>query len=262
MSFERLRLDVDSGVAEITLARPEGANAIDLTCAEELAEVSLFCTHSPDVRAVLIRAEGPIFCAGGDVRSFREAGDDVPGLLRRITGALHQAISRFARMNAPVVAAVGGTAAGAGMSLACACDIVIAADNVKFTMAYTRIGLIPDGSSTFFLPRRVGIGRARDLMLRNRVVGAADALAWGLVEQVVPAADLDAEARKVARELAAGPTLSYGTTKRLLLDSFDRGLETQMEMETIGIAQAGASADAREGLAAFFAKRAPAFTGR
>lgn len=262
MSFERLRFDLADGVGEITLARPAGANAIDLIAAEELAEVALACDQDPAVRAVLVRAEGKIFCAGGDVGSFREAGDDVPGLLKRITASLHLALSRFARMDAPVVAAVGGTAAGAGLSLAAACDLVIAADNAKFTMAYTRIGLSPDGSSSYFVPRRIGIGRTRDLMLRNRVIGADEALAWGLVEQVVPAASLDDEARKVARELAQGPTLAFGTAKRLLLSTFDNGLESQMEDEAAGISAMARTADGREGLASFFEKRAPKFHGR
>lgn len=262
MSFERLRIEIAQGVGEITLARPEGANAIDLIAAEELAEAALVCDQDPEVRAVLLRAEGKMFSAGGDVRSFREAGDDVPGLLKRITQGLHTAISRFARMDAPVIAAVGGTAAGAGMSLACAADIALAADDARFTMAYTRIGLVPDGASTYFLPRRVGMSRARDLMLRNRVLTAAEALACGLVEQVFPAADLDREALAIARDLAAGPTRAFGETKRLLLGTFDHGLETQMELETRAISAMGASEDGKEGLSAFFEKRAAKFHGR
>jgi 2-(1,2-epoxy-1,2-dihydrophenyl)acetyl-CoA isomerase len=262
MEFERLTMKVEEGVAEITLARPEGANAIDLQCSEELAESALLCDQDPKIRAVLLRAEGSMFSAGGDVRSFRDAGDSIPALLKRITLGLHVAISRFARMDAPVVCAVGGTAAGGGMSLACSCDIVLASEKAKFTMAYTKIGLVPDGGSTYFLPRRVGLGRARDLMLRNRVLSAAEALDWGVVDQVVPAAELDAEARKVARELAAGPTHAFGTTKRLLLGTFDRGLETQMEMETRSISEMGATGDAKEGLMAFFEKRPPNFQGR
>ncbi|MFN2426294.1 MAG: enoyl-CoA hydratase/isomerase family protein [Candidatus Binatia bacterium] len=262
MGFERIRIDINDGVAELTLARPEGANAIDLIASEELAECALLCDQDPNVRAVLVRADGAMFSAGGDVRSFRDAGDDVPGLLKRITLGLHVAISRFARMDAPVIAAVGGMAAGGGMSLACAADLVIAADTARFTMAYTRIGLVPDGGSTFFLPRRIGLARTRDLMLRNRVLSAAEALDWGLVDQVVPAAHLDTETRKIARELAAGPTLAFGTAKRLLLGTFDHGLETQMELETRAISEMGATDDAKEGLRAFFEKRPPRFTGR
>jgi 2-(1,2-epoxy-1,2-dihydrophenyl)acetyl-CoA isomerase len=261
MNFERVRIKVEDGVGELTLARPEGANAIDLKCSEELAEAALLFDQDPNVRAVLVRADGPMFSAGGDIRSFREAAGDVPAVLKRITLGLHVAISRFARMNAPVVCAVGGTCAGGGMSFACALDIVIASDKAKFTMAYTKIGLMPDGGSTYFLPRRVGLARARDLMLRNRVLTAAEALDWGVVDQVVPEGQLDEEARKVARELAAGPTLAYGMTKRLLLGTFDHGLETQMELETHGISAMGRTADAKEGLAAFFEKRAPKFRG-
>ena len=262
MGFTRFRLEIADGVAEITFARPEGANAIDLVCSEELAELALVCDQDPRVRAVLMRADGPMFCAGGDVRSFRDAGEELPGLLKRVTLGLHSAISRFSRMDAPVIAAVGGTAAGGGMSLACSADIVIASENARFTMAYTKIGLVPDGGSTFVLPRRIGIGRTRDLMLRNRVLSAKDALELGLVEYVVAPADLDTEARKMARELAAGPTRAYGTLKRLLLGTFDHGIETQMELETIGISSMGATADAKEGLDAFFAKRPATFTGR
>src|SRR5205085_11736995 len=171
--------------------------------------------------------------------------------LKRVTEGLHTAISRFSRMDAPVIAAVGGTAAGGGMSLACSADIVVASENARFTMAYTRIGLVPDGASTFVLPRRIGIRRTRDLMLRNRVVGAKEALELGLVEYVVSQNKLDDEARKIARELAAGPTCAYGTLKRLLLGTFDHGIETQMVLETSGIASMGATEDAKEGLAAF-----------
>jgi len=262
MGFERFRLDLRSGVAEITFARPEGANAIDLVCSQELAELALFCDQSPDVRAVLLRAEGPMFCAGGDVRSFHAAGDDLPALLKRITLGLHTAISRFSRMDPPVVAAVQGTAAGGGMSLACAADIVLASENAKFTMAYTRIGKNPDGGSTFVLPRRIGVGRTRDLMLRNHVLSAREAMELGLVEHVVAPAALDDEARRIARELAAGPTRAFGTTKRLLLGTFANGIETQMEIETVAIAEMGGTSDAKNAIAAFVEKRSPKFEGR
>lgn len=262
MAFERLSFDVVEGVGEITLCCPERANAIDLVAAEELVEVSLACQRGGQVRAALLRASGPIFCAGGDLASFAASGDDLAGLLERLTDYLHAAVSRFARMDAPLIVAVGGTAAGAGMSLALAGDVVVAADTARFTMAYTRVGLVPDGSSTFFLPRRIGTARARDLMLRNRVLGAAEALDWGLVDEVVPAADLDARSREVARSLAAGPTKAYGAVKRLLLDGEGRGLESQMRLEALAIADASRSEDARAGIAAFLAKKTPDFTGR
>jgi 2-(1,2-epoxy-1,2-dihydrophenyl)acetyl-CoA isomerase len=164
-------------------------------------------------------------------------------------------------MNAPVVAAVNGVAAGAGMSLVCAADLAIAAESAKFTMAYTRAGLAPDGSSTFFLPRLVGVRRAVELMLTSRMLSAQEALEWGIVSRVVPDAQLPAEAAALASELAAGPTGAFGTVKKLVLASAAASLETQMELEARGIADAGRSADGREGIAAFLEKRAPKFRG-
>ena len=164
-------------------------------------------------------------------------------------------------MNAPVIAAVHGSAAGAGMSLACAADFVLAADSAKFTMAYTRAGLTPDGSSTYFLPRIVGLRRALELSLTSRVLTAAEALALGIVTRVVPEASLLDEARRLAAELAAGPTQALGATKRLLHAGWTGTLETQMELETRAIADVARGHDAREGIAAFAAKRPAKFTG-
>ena len=174
---------------------------------------------------------------------------------------LHAAISLFARTDAPVIAAVQGAAAGAGMSLVCACDLVVAGESARFAMAYTRAGLSPDGSGTWFLPRLVGRQRALELMLTNRMLSAQEALEWGIVTRVVPDAEVEAAARKLAGELAAGPTRAYGLVKRLVLSSASESLETQMELEAAGIADSAASADGREGIAAFLGKRAPTFRG-
>jgi 2-(1,2-epoxy-1,2-dihydrophenyl)acetyl-CoA isomerase len=248
-------------VAFVTLNRPSATNALDLTMARELLDVAVHCQPRRDVRAVLLTGAGPAFCAGGDVKAFAAAGADLPEMLATLTTHLHAAITRFARMDAPVIAAVNGVAAGAGMSLACATDVVLAAESARFTMAYTRLGFTPDGSSTFYLPRLVGVRRAQELLLTNRVLSAAEALAWGLVTRVVPDADLPAEAEKLARQLATGPTRAFGGVKRLLLASATTGLETQMEYETGEIVQAGRSADGQEGVAAFAAKRSARFTG-
>jgi len=164
-------------------------------------------------------------------------------------------------MNAPVIAAVNGTAAGAGFSLALSADLVISVDSAKFVMAYTNAGLSPDGSSSYFLPRRVGDRRARELMLTNRVLSADEALDWGIVNQVVAADDLDETVEKLAAKIAAGPTLAYGQVKSLLNVSFDNGLETQMELESRGIADMARSRDGKEGIQAFLAKRKPTFKG-
>lgn len=251
----------DGGVARLTLHRPDAANAIDLALGRALMEETLRLDEDPSVRAVLLTGAGRMFCAGGDLRAFADAGDRVPALLKELTTYLHAALSRLARMRAPVIAAVQGPAAGAGMSLACAADLVLAGDRATFTMAYTRAGLTPDGSSTWVLPRVVGVRRTLELMLTNRTLSAAEAAEWGLVSRVVPSDDLPGEAERLARSLAEGPTEAFGATKKLLLLSASQAFEAQMELEARAIADAARTADGREGIAAFLAKRAPAFRG-
>jgi 2-(1,2-epoxy-1,2-dihydrophenyl)acetyl-CoA isomerase len=262
MEFRNLRFELADGVATITLDRPDAANAIDLALGQELLHVAIRCDEDPNVRAVVLTGAGRMFCAGGDLKSFAASGDALPSLLKELTTYLHGATSRFSRMNAPLVVAVNGIAAGAGFSLAVSGDLVLMAESAVFTMAYTAAGLSPDGSSSYFLPRIVGLRRAQELMITNRRVSAAEALAWGLVTQVVPDAELASTAASLARKLAAGPTRAFGTVKSLLTSAFSESLETQMELEARGIAAMAGGADGREGIAAFLAKRAPKFSGR
>lgn len=261
MSFETIRLEVREGVAHLTLDRERNANAINLQMARELMRATLRCDEDPEVRAVLLTGRGRMFCAGGDIGSFSEAADGMPALIKEITTYLHAALSRLARMRAPMVAAVHGPAAGAGFSLVCAADLALASEAAKFTMAYTRVGLTPDGSATYFLPRLVGARRALELMLTNRTLSAAEALEWGIVNRVVPADALAKQAEELAGSLAEGPTNAFGGVKRLLIDGANETLETQMERETRAICDAARSADAEEGVAAFLAKRPPRFRG-
>lgn len=262
MSFETLSFEVEDHVARLTLNRPEAGNAMNALMMRELRDAAIRCDEDPEIRAVLVSGHGRMFCAGGDLRSFAEQGDGLPAFLKQITHDLHGALSRLARMNAPVVAAVNGVAAGAGFSLACSADMVLAADSARFTLAYTGVGLSPDGSASFVLPRLVGLRRAQELMLTGRVLSAAEALDWGLVTRVVPGETLATESLAMARELAQGPTLAFGSVKRLLLQSAGDHLESQMEREARCIADAARSADAREGIAAFLEKRTPRFVGR
>ena len=261
MTYKTIELRVDDGVAYATLNRPQAANALDLTMARDLFEVAIRCDAQPDVRAVVLTGAGRAFSAGGDVKSFAAAGEQLPAVLKEITALLHGAVSILARMDAPVIAAVNGVAAGAGMSLACAADIVLAAESARFTVAYTRLGLSPDGSSTFYLAQLVGLRRAQELILTNRMLTASEALAWNLVNRVVPDTELPAEAAKLARQLAAGPSRAFGRVKRLLLAALAAGLETQMALETEQITDAARGTDALEGIAAFVAKRPPRFVG-
>ena len=262
MSYETLTFDVAGAVATITLNRPDAANSLNLQMGNDLLAVANRCTSDPAIRAVILTAQGRMFCGGGDVGGFATA--DNPGeLLRGITTGLHAAIARFQRMDAPLIIAVNGVAAGAGMSIAASGDFVLAAESAKFTMAYTGIGLSPDGSSTWFLPRLVGPMKAKQLMIRNPLLSAADALELGLVSEVVADDQLMTAATNLATELAAGPTRAYGEVKRMVAASLDSSLDAQMERETRSIAElANTTEDARAGITAFVAKEKPVFNGR
>lgn len=255
--------EVRDNVAHLTLNRPEAANALNLAMAMALEEAALRCEEDPGVRAVLLTGAGKLFCGGGDLKSFAaQPAETLPGHLKKVTMYLHTAIQRFARMKAPLVIAVNGNAGGAGLSLALIGDITLAGESTRFTVAYTRIGLTPDGSSSYYLPRLVGLKRAMDLMLTNRAVTAREAEAIGMITRVVPDADLIDQATALARELAQGPTQALGGVKRLLYASPNNPLFEQMELETGVIADMSRTADAREGIAAFLGKRAAKFAGR
>jgi len=261
MGYEALEFEIRDGVAHLTLNRPKAANALDLTMVRELVDVAKRCDRDPAVRALLLTGAGRMFCAGGDLRSFAAAEDSIPKLVREVADTLHKALSIFARMNAPIVAAVNGVAAGAGMSIVCHADMAIAAESAKFTMAYTAAGLTPDGSSTFFLPRIIGRRRTVELMLTNRRLTAEQAAEWGIVNRVVPDDELLAEAEALAKQLAMGPTRAYGGVKKLMVAGATNDLEAQMDLETDFIAGMTETKDGIEGMNAFLEKRAPNFTG-
>jgi 2-(1,2-epoxy-1,2-dihydrophenyl)acetyl-CoA isomerase len=261
MSYDSLIFEVRDQVAHVTLNRPDALNTLDVGMATELADAALRCGQDRAIGAVLLSGAGKAFCAGGDLRTFLDQGDEISRYIKELTTHLHTAISRFARMDPPVIAAVHSAAAGGGMSLACSCDLIVAAQSARFTMAYTRIGLTPDGSSSYFLPRLVGFKRAMELTLTNRALTAQEALEWGIVTRVVADTDLRAEAEALARQLAAGPTGAFGAAKRLLHQGWAESLETQMAQESEVIAAMAGSRDAWEGIAAFLEKRRPAFEG-
>ena len=261
MNYENIKLDVAAGVATITLNRPNEANGITIPLAKDLLDAAQKCEVSNEVRAVILTGEGKMFCGGGDVNGFLEAGDNVSEMLIEITSFLHAAIARLRYMRAPVIVAVNGTAAGAGLSLAMLGDYVIASEKAKFTMAYTGIGLSPDGSSSHFLPRVIGLRKTQELMLTNRLLTAQEALDWGMLNKVVPPEQLTSEAMSLAQQIAKGPTDAYGKVKLLLNDTHMNDLEAQMDLETRYISELGASVDGKEGVSAFLEKRAPVFKG-
>ena len=261
MDYNSIEFSVKKNVASLVLNRPERANVMTLEAAQELLAAAIECDENPEVRAVLIRANGPMFCGGGDLKTFVKHGDDLSAYLKETTTYLHGAVSRMTRQSAPVICAVHGFAAGGGFSLAISGDLVLASQSAKFTMAYTKAGLTPDGSSTYFLPRLVGLRRALELALTNRVLSAEEAVEWGLATRVTSDEDLVSEAEALARQLAGGATWSLGAAKRLLHGGFNESLETQMEMETRAIADSVRTHDGREGIRAFVEKRQPEFTG-
>jgi len=252
-------LEIADGVARLALNRPEVANAIDLSMAQALKEAVRRCADDPAVRAVLVAGSGGRFCAGGDLVGISGAGDGAPEYIRELLFYYHEVISTIDRMEAPVVAAVQGSTAGAGVALACACDIVIAGSSSRFLGAYTKVGLSPDGSTTWFLPRILGLTRAMDLMLTNRELDAATAERWGMVSRVVPDDQVVDTALQVAADLARGATDALGAAKRLLRSSSGSSLHTQMVQECESLARAVVSDNGREGMAAFLEKRPPKF---
>jgi 2-(1,2-epoxy-1,2-dihydrophenyl)acetyl-CoA isomerase len=262
MELKTLLFEIRDHVAYITLNRPGTGNSINEEMGKDLMHTVLNCDENPEVRAVLISGAGKMFCGGGDLKDFLAKGDQLPNYLKKVTPYFHTAISRLTRMDAPIIAAVHGAAAGAGMSIAIACDIVIAAETTQFMVAYTRAGLTPDGSATYFLPRLVGLKRAMELTLTNRMFSAQEALQWGLITRVVPDNELFAQAKAMAVQLASGPTRAYGVSKRLLHGGWTETLETQMENESQAIANSARTTDAREGIAAFLEKRPPKYTGQ
>ena len=262
MEYKTLTFDVSDNIATITLSRPENANALNLKMAEELHEISITCCTNADIRAVILTGEGKMFCAGGDLHQFKEAGDEKEALLLRMATILHAAVTRFANMDAPLIVAVNGAAGGGGFSMMLAGDFVIASSKAKLVSAYTASGLTPDGSSTFYLAKHVGLLRAKELMFTNRVLTAQEGIEWGLVSRVVEPDELMNEAMDMARTFATGPTKSYGRLKRMMQTAFSDPMESQLEKETQGIASMMATRDGPHGLEAFLNKQKPEFEGR
>lgn len=264
MSEQRVTYERDGAVAVITLNRPEAFNALDLQLGEELLDALIECDEDAEVRAVVLTGAGRAFCAGGDIRAMASNASKgrAAVFLKKLTVSLHAAVATIAWMPKPVIAAVNGPAAGAGFSLALAADLVLASERATFTVAYTKIGLAPDGSSTFSLPRLLGSKRAFDLIASNRTLTATEARALGLVTEVLPDSEFETGVREAARRLAAGPTQALAQAKRLVGLGLGETLETQMEHERQAVAMSGSTEDFREGVLAFLEKRSPKFAGR
>jgi 2-(1,2-epoxy-1,2-dihydrophenyl)acetyl-CoA isomerase len=261
VSTASVQFETHGPVALVRLNRPESSNTINLQMAMDLLAAAMACARNAAVRAVVLTGAGRHFSFGGDLRAMPPRESDLDDHVRELTTYLHAAISHFVRMDAPLIAAVNGTAAGAGVGLLAMADLAVCGQSSRFNLAYTSVGLTPDGGTTFLLPRTVGLKRTMELLLTNRTLSAEEALSWGLVNEVVDDAALLGRAVQIAEQLARGPASAFGATKRLIAHSLG-AFESQMVLESETIAAQAASGDAAEGIGAFLEKRKPRFPGK
>ena len=264
MAGQTVRSTTADNVTTITLNRPEVLNALDISAGQELAKAIQSCKDDGNVRAVLLTGAGRGFCAGGDMKAaweHHQKGGDIRRFFLDLTAALHRAITDIRLMEKPVIAAINGVAGGAGMSLAMACDFRISAENAKLKQAYTSIGLVPDLGWTAIVPQIIGGSRTMELLLTDPILSANQALALGLIQEVVPDDKLLDRARVISTQFADGPTTALGGAKTLVNATLFPALETQLERERQRLVRQAGTEDFLEGLSAFMQKRPPHFRG-
>lgn len=255
-------LKVDGPITRIVFNRPKVLNALSVAAAEAFLAACKSVTADSGNRVVILSGEGRAFMAGGDVSTFQGPAEEVRKRVPTIMEPLHEGLEILAGLPQPVIASLHGPVAGAGMSIALSTDLAIAADTAIFTLAYSKLGTSPDGSSSWSLPRLVGLRKAMEIALLSDVYDAPEALRLGLVNRVVPEADLASETEKLARRLADGPTFALGKAKALLRGSLDNSLHDQMAAEAVAFGACIGTADFAEGVGAFLAKRQPTFKGK
>lgn len=264
MESATVKYHLADGVATITLDRPDALNALSRQLIRDL-DAALCLASDQGARAIVLTGAGRAFCSGGDLREMQVLAQQegrIEAFLEEPLGDLHRLVRRLREVPIPVVAAVNGVCAGAGVNLALACDIVFAGDDASFREAFVRIGLSPDCGGTFFLPRVVGEKLAAEMLMTGDAVTAQRAAEIGMINRVVAADSLVDEAKAFASKLAAGPTGAIGRIKKMLNESFSNSLEAQLALEHDCQIESGKSADFKEGVAAFFEKRPPNFTGK
>ena len=246
-------------VATLRFNRPAAMNALDLPTALALRDAVQAISQDPAVRAVLLQGSGRAFVAGGDLAALR--ADPVQGA-QDLLGPLNETLLLLQGLNAPVIAQVHGAAAGAGLSLMLMCDFVLAAEGTKFNLAYINLGTSCDVGASWALPRIVGVRQALEIALLGEAFTADDALRLGLVNRVVPGAELDSATAALAQRLASGPTLAYGAMKRLMRASMDHSLPEQLAAEKDAFVHCAGTEDFRAGVEAFHQRQSPQFVGR
>lgn len=254
-------LEIADGIGRLKLINGSKGNPLGLDFGVELREAAIRLEGERDLRAVLLTAEGKNFSVGGNLGAFSGV-DDLPAYVRTSTADYHSALSRLMRLRTPIISAVQGACAGAGVALATFPDLVIAAADTNFTMAYTAIGFSPDGASTYVLPRLIGLRKFQELIYTNRRIQAQEALAIGMVTEVVEPDKLIERAEALTQQIASGATGAFGATKRLLMDTFGASFETQLEWESRLLSEQCASEDVKEGIAAALERRKADFKGR
>jgi 2-(1,2-epoxy-1,2-dihydrophenyl)acetyl-CoA isomerase len=262
MELTAFAFEIKDGVAHVTMNQPERGNPFDQRFAEEFDWLATECSVRPEVRAVLIDARGRFFSVGGDLNALSRSREDLARFVSAATSDLHMGISRFARMNAPVVAAVHGLAAGGAVALIAGADFALCSPSAKFYAAFAGIGIVSDSGGSYFLPRRMGSRRAAQFYMLNETLSAEEAAATNLVNRVVAAEALETEAWELARRLAAGPTLAFGEAKNLWLSSLMESLEGQLESEARAMARVTRTDDAFHAMRAVLAKQKPKFEAR
>ncbi len=261
--LETVRLERRGGELRIVLDRPETMNAWGREIGSDLIAAVELAATDDTVRAVTVTGAGRAFCSGADLKAgFDPTPEGKPDVATALRERYHPVITALRTMEKPVLAAVNGPAVGVGLSLALACDLVLARQSAYFLLAFVNIGLAPDGGSSILVPARVGPARASEMAMLGERIGAPQALEWGLINRVAPDDAFDAEVDALAARLAQGPTRSYAATKRQLNASMYAGLDAQLELEATVQQELAASDDFGEGVGAFLAKRPPAFGGR
>jgi enoyl-CoA hydratase/carnithine racemase len=264
MTYECLLAETKDGIATFTLNRPERLNALGGTLRDDLLDAITAASANPDVRVMIITGAGKGFCAGGDVKAMNEAkeGKRERPLLEKVAPGRDRTLLAMRDAPQPIIAAINGAAAGAGMNLALGCDIRVASTAAKFSQAFVKRGLHPDWGGTYFLPRVVGMARAAEMIFTGEVIDAAEALRLGIVSRVVAPEELMPTVGELARKIAAGPPVAIRLAKHSLYANADRDLKAALEGETSAQNICFETEDAREGIRAFIEKRDPVFRGR
>lgn len=257
---QTIHCTLTEGLAHIEFCNPDRGNVLDLDTIDQFAS-AIEALSADQVRAVLISAQGKNFCIGGDLSAMAQT-DDREALIQQMAGRLHEGIMTLNKIGVPVICAVNGAAAGAGLSLVASSDIVFGGENSSYVMAYTAIGLAADGGSSYYLPRVIGLRRTQAMAFLNKRLDAPTALDYGLITQIVSDDELQAAALKAAQRIAKGPTIAYRYIKNLYEQTYRTPLGEQLDAETIAISKSCASEDGGEGIASFLERRRPEFKGK